>query len=255
MAPFPSELHSDHNFETIPNHDSISGHEYRELLDNSPSYQDSGLTPEPSFAFARPRIRAESLPKFLLRSFSIVFCAILTRLCCIHSLIVSFLSELQSNRTTRLRGERPLGYTHIDWTPRDTRPIRDGRDDHHAPPPPYSRFPTTTAAHTIPTAPDSLPRGPAHRQCALPPRPPHARQPPPRHLRDMYEAMQRGEFVPAVIVEPEPEQPTLPVDSNGRRRRRRYEEEDDEDSDEEDRRSAKRSRISWGPLDFLRPWV
>lgn len=68
--------------------------------------------------------------------------------------------------------------------------------------------------------------------------------------------MRRGELNPAVLVDDELEHPALPVDSNGRRRRRRYEEEDDnEDSDYEEERQAKRSRVSWGPLDFLRPWI
>ncbi|KAJ6566825.1 hypothetical protein B0H19DRAFT_1258010 [Mycena capillaripes] len=113
-----------------------------------------------------------------------------------------------------------------------------------------------------------LPREPApivRRQCVapqLPIYPSYVPQLPPRPLirpvmHAFYEAMQRGEFVPAVIFDHSgSEPPELPVDGSSGRRRKRYEEEDEdnEDSDEEGRH-AKRSRVSWGPLDFLRPWV
>jgi hypothetical protein len=96
-TPFFSNLQADHNFETIPKQDSISSHEYHEIPVNSQSYQDSVLTPELSFTFACPRIRAEFLLKLLLHSFSIMFCAIVAQLCCFHPLIVLFLSALHAD--------------------------------------------------------------------------------------------------------------------------------------------------------------
>ncbi|KAJ7473265.1 hypothetical protein FB451DRAFT_1558538 [Mycena latifolia] len=82
------------------------------------------------------------------------------------------------------------------------------------------------------------------------PRPP----PPPIRpiLRELYEAMQRGEFVPQILVD-ETEQPTFPLNLSGRRRRHE-ESSDDEEEDEAEERYAKRNRVSWGPLDFLRLW-
>ncbi|KAJ7500637.1 hypothetical protein B0H11DRAFT_2189471 [Mycena galericulata] len=94
-----------------------------------------------------------------------------------------------------------------------------------------------------------------HPPCSGPRFPP----PPPIRpvLRDLYEAMQRGEFIPAILIE-EPEQPSMPLNLSGRQRKRSsrdYEyESDGEESDDEEERYMKRSRRSWGPLDFLRLW-
>ncbi|KAJ6557552.1 hypothetical protein B0H19DRAFT_1148076 [Mycena capillaripes] len=68
-----------------------------EPTDDPPSYQESILVPEQSFAYTRPRIRAESFMHLLFHLFFIalsIFLAVLQRF---YPLIVSFFSKLQAN--------------------------------------------------------------------------------------------------------------------------------------------------------------
>ncbi|KAJ7127583.1 hypothetical protein C8R43DRAFT_957785 [Mycena crocata] len=132
---------------------------------------------------------------------------------------------------------------------RVSHPIRGTNDHYNIPPPAYSRR-TTHAQTLLQDAPIPVAYAGPEPPSRLPPPPPIR-----PILRDLYEAMQRGEFVPAVFID-EPEELTFPLSSSGRRRRHGEEELDEGESDGEEERYAKRSRIqsSWGPLDFLRPW-
>ncbi|KAJ7670461.1 hypothetical protein B0H17DRAFT_1141816 [Mycena rosella] len=131
------------------------------------------------------------------------------------------------------------------------------------PPPPYSqsRQPTTPPVapdHPTPNVQPPLDIGTpmVYRAPGTlthhPPDAPRVPSPPPlRTWRDLAEAMQRGEFVPQILPD-EPEEEELPLNLGRCRRNGEY--SDDENEDEEDReRYAKRSRVSWGPLEFLRP--
>ncbi|KAJ7142415.1 hypothetical protein C8R44DRAFT_865759 [Mycena epipterygia] len=147
--------------------------------------------------------------------------------------------------------------THSSPTPTTTTGTNEERD---IAPPAYSQYePLNVGVQAIPP-PVLAPRAPssivyrAPGVIVYPPinGPPRLPPPPPIRpvLRTLYEAMQRGEFVPEIIIE-EHEQPTFPLNLSGRRRK--YEEDsDDEEEDEEEERYAKRSRVSWGPLNFLR---
>ncbi|KAJ6543287.1 hypothetical protein DFH09DRAFT_42192 [Mycena vulgaris] len=86
-----SKLHADHNFETIAQIDSMSKLEPSSA--NPPSHQESILVSERSFAYARPRIRAEFCTNLLLHLFLFALCvpvALLRRFFCF---IVSLFSE------------------------------------------------------------------------------------------------------------------------------------------------------------------
>ncbi|KAJ6467512.1 hypothetical protein C8R47DRAFT_1152537 [Mycena vitilis] len=127
-------------------------------------------------------------------------------------------------------------------------------------PPPYSRYPPATREDLIPhppaPPPQVLPRivhrtrvyspGPAHAPYVAAPLPPVPR------IRDLCDAMQRGEFVPQIL--PVEEEGPLELPWGGFRARRRGRDYEDEDDDSEDERPAKRSRVSsrWCPFNILR---
>ncbi|KAJ7610678.1 hypothetical protein DFH06DRAFT_1146641 [Mycena polygramma] len=129
-------------------------------------------------------------------------------------------------------------------------------------PPPYSHYPPARPEDLIPhppaPRPQVLPRI-VQRTRLYPPGPIYAPYiaaplPPMPRIRDLYDAMQRGEFVPQILPVEDGEAPELPWGgSRARRTRGRY--DDSEDDDSEDERPAKRSRVSWGPFDFLRSRV
>jgi hypothetical protein len=68
-----------------------------EPTDDPPSYPDSILAQEPSFAYARHRIRAESSINLFLHLSSLTICFLFTILQSFYSLIVPFSSELHSD--------------------------------------------------------------------------------------------------------------------------------------------------------------
>ncbi|KAJ7436690.1 hypothetical protein FB451DRAFT_1417304 [Mycena latifolia] len=126
-------------------------------------------------------------------------------------------------------------------------------DECDIPPPAYAQYEPPNAPTPPPPAPEPLvppvPDSIVYRETGpieFDPNQHRSRlsSPPPIRpiLRELYEAMQRGDFVPQIVVD-EPEQPTFPLNLSGRRRR--YEEySDDEDEDEDEERYAKRNRAS-----------
>lgn len=167
--------------------------------------------------------------------------------------------------------EDPVPQNHL----RSSLTVEDEINEQAVPPPAYSRYEAADTARTPPAVPASraphvrepivytVHREPHDSDSSYPliGAADHPNTPEPFPLpilptiRELYEAMQRGEFVPQILAD-DSEPPGLPLNYSGRRRRYEEYSEDNEDEDEEEEeRYARRtrSRASWGPLDFLRP--